>query len=183
MCRSSLSRISAKNGIAVIKPGCPRHLCCSCRVLGGWVRMAMFVCHIDQMVGFWKVHRKKKEPETTARCQNVELSNPAPANRDIKKAIASCWLLPVHDALVLRYSCVQMATPARGSTGPTWSSPGSRCEMRPHVSDAVTCVCGDGTAGMHQRMRGYQPLRASFQLFIVLRHCLVLSQHLCTERI
>lgn len=92
LCQDSLSGSSARSEIVVLEPGWLRHVCCSCEVLGGSVRieaeqmswLALFVCHICQMAFFGKSLAKKK-PKTTLCCQDVQLSVLAPADRDIQK--------------------------------------------------------------------------------------------------
>lgn len=90
LCQGSLSGSSASSEIVVLEPGWLRHVCCSCEVLGGSVRieaeqmswLALFVCHICQMAFFGKSLAKKSPKQHCAakmfnflcRLQQIEIS-------------------------------------------------------------------------------------------------------------
>lgn len=195
LCAGPVSRSSATNEIAAIKPECPRCVCCLCRVLRGWVRIeakqmkqAGYVCVPHLPNGFvWKERCQKslkqqhiaKVLNFLSLLQQIEISR-------TKKCCTDCCLF-----VMLLFSFIHV----RGSlqaprwqhqpvapSGLAWSLPGLRCERCGHMRAMLWPVHAEmGPRGRSEDRKASAPVCFFSALFIVLQHCLVLSQYLCEE--
>lgn len=176
MCWGSLSWSSAKNEIAVIKPGCPRRVWCSCKVLGGWGRieakqmswLAMFVCHICQMAFFGKSAAKKSPKQQNVAkmlnflspLQQIEIS------RKKKCCADRCLFVMLPFSLIRTWGSLQVPRWQHqpvAPLGPAWSSPGSRCERCGHARAMLWPVCAE--IGLWGRIKGWEGVSLCMLLF------------------